>query len=378
MGLVELIDWLGEEGALAFGSLIVGVLFGALAQRSRFCLRSAVIEFSRGAIGPNVSIWLLTFFAAVAGTQALIAMGLLDVSDARQLASQGSLSGAIIGGLMFGAGMILARGCASRLLVLAGAGNLRALISGLILTITAQASLSGALSPLRETLAGLWTIDGGDARDVLALFGFNASNALTLGLIGLIGAVFYAFRNKLSPWRAVGALGVGLSVALAWLFTYSMSQQSFEAVPLMSISLIGPSADTLMTLINEPSLPLDFNVGLVPGIFLGSMLAALLSRTLKMECFNEQRRMPRYIVGSVMMGFGGMLAGGCAVGAGISGSSVFSLTAFVALASMWLGAAIVDYLSDRKRVLAVSLANPSPVDNSEAIKSPPALTGGLS
>ncbi len=376
MGLVELIDWLGEEGALAFGSLIVGVLFGALAQRSRFCLRSAVIEFSRGAIGPNVSIWLLTFFAAVAGTQALIAMGLLDVSDARQLASQGSLSGAIIGGLMFGAGMILARGCASRLLVLAGAGNLRALISGLILTITAQASLSGALSPLRETLAGLWTIDGGDARDVLALFGFNASNAL--GLIGLIGAVFYAFRNKLSPWRAVGALGVGLSVALAWLFTYSMSQQSFEAVPLMSISLIGPSADTLMTLINEPSLPLDFNVGLVPGIFLGSMLAALLSRTLKMECFNEQRRMPRYIVGSVMMGFGGMLAGGCAVGAGISGSSVFSLTAFVALASMWLGAAIVDYLSDRKRVLAVSLANPSPVDNSEAIKNPPALTGGLS
>lgn len=378
MGLVELIDWLGEEGALAFGSLIVGVLFGALAQRSRFCLRSAVIEFSRGAIGPNVSIWLLTFFAAVAGTQALIAMGLLDVSDARQLASQGSLSGAIIGGLMFGAGMILARGCASRLLVLAGAGNLRALISGLILTITAQASLSGALSPLRETLAGLWTIDGGDARDVLALFGFNASNALTLGLIGLIGAVFYAFRNKLSPWRAVGALGVGLSVALAWLFTYSMSQQSFEAVPLMSISLIGPSADTLMTLINEPSLPLDFNVGLVPGIFLGSMLAALLSRTLKMECFNEQRRMPRYIVGSVMMGFGGMLAGGCAVGAGISGSSVFSLTDFVALASMWLGAAIVDYLSDRKRVLAVSLANPSPVDNSEAIKNPPALTGGLS
>lgn len=378
MGLVELIDWFGEEGALAFGSLTVGVLFGALAQRSRFCLRSAVIEFSRGAIGPNVSIWLLTFFAAVAGTQALIAMDLLDVSEARQLASRGSLSGAIIGGLMFGAGMILARGCASRLLVLAGAGNLRALISGLILTITAQASLSGALSPLRETLAGLWTIDGGEARDVLALFGFNASNALTLGLIGLFGAVFYAFRNKLSPWRALGALGVGLSVALAWLFTYSMSQESFEAVPLMSISLIGPSADTLMTLINEPSLPLDFNIGLVPGIFLGSMLAALLSRTLKMECFNEQRRMPRYIVGSVMMGFGGMLAGGCAVGAGVSGSSVFSLTAFVALASMWLGAAIVDYLSDRKRVLAVSLANPSPVDNSEAIKSPPALTGGLS
>ena len=65
---------------------------------------------------------------------------MLDVSEARQLAATGSLSGAIIGGLMFGAGMILSRGCASRLLVLSGTGNLRALVTGLILTIVAQAS----------------------------------------------------------------------------------------------------------------------------------------------------------------------------------------------------------------------------------------------
>lgn len=378
MSLVELIDWLGEGSSLALGSLMIGVIFGALAQRSRFCLRSAVIEFSRGTIGPNVSIWLLTFFAAVVGTQAMIATDLLDISEARQLASQGSMSGAIIGGLMFGTGMILARGCASRLLVLAGAGNLRALVSGLILTITAQASLSGALSPLRETLAGLWTIEGGAGRDMLAIFGLNTTDALALAVIGLIGAVIYAFRNHLSPWRAFGALGVGLTVAVAWLFTYSMSYQSFEPVPVMSVSLIGPSTDTLMTLINEPTIPLDFSVGLVPGIFLGAFVAAIFSRTLKMECFNDQRRMPRYIAGSVLMGFGGMLAGGCAVGAGISGSSVFSLTAVVALASMWLGAGIADYLSDRKRILVVSLAIPSPVESTEPIKSPPALTGGLS
>ncbi len=355
MGLIEALDWLGEGGVLTLGSLIVGIVFGVMAQRSRFCLRSAVIEFSRGSIGPSVSIWLLTFFTAVAATQALIAGGQLDVSEARQLASQGSLSGAIIGGLMFGTGMILARGCASRLLVLAGTGNLRSFVSGLILTVTAQAALSGVLSPVREYLAGLWTVSGGAERDLMAIFSMDNSMTLAIGLIGLAGGIFYSVQNGVSLWRAVGALGVGLMIAVAWWFTYSLSYQSFEPVQVMSISLIGPSADTLMTLINKPTIPMDFYLGLVPGIFLGSIIAAAASRTMKMECFDDQRRMPRYIGGAVLMGFGGMLAGGCAVGAGISGSSVFSLTAWVALSAMWAGAAVTDYLVDRKRILVVSL-----------------------
>jgi uncharacterized membrane protein YedE/YeeE len=43
-----------------------------------------------------------------------------------------------------------------------------------------------------------------------------------------------------------------------------------------------------------------------------------------------------------------MLAGGCAVGAGVSGSSIFSLTAWIALTSMWAGAAITDRLLDQE------------------------------
>ena len=45
--------------------------------------------------------------------------------------------------------MILARGCSSRLLVLAAQGNLRSLLSGLIFAVTAQSALTGALSPVR-------------------------------------------------------------------------------------------------------------------------------------------------------------------------------------------------------------------------------------
>jgi len=48
------------------------------------------------------------------------------------------------------------------------------------------------------------------------------------------------------------------------------------------------------------------------------------------------------------MGMGGMLAGGCAIGAGVTGASAFSLTAWIALTAMWGGAALTDTLVDRR------------------------------
>jgi len=38
------------------------------------------------------------------------------------------------------------------------------------------------------------------------------------------------------------------------------------------------------------------------------------------------------------MGIGAMLAGGCAVGAGVSGGAILSVTAWTAVFSMWVGA----------------------------------------
>jgi hypothetical protein len=47
------------------------------------------------------------------------------------------------------------------------------------------------------------------------------------------------------------------------------------------------------------------------------------------------------------MGFGGMLAGGCAVGAGLSGAAVFTITSWVTLCAMWAAAALTDRLLDQ-------------------------------
>lgn len=355
-----MIEAYGDGMTLALGGLAVGLGFGALAQRSRFCLRAATIEVSRGIFGPKLAIWLIAFAAAIAATQALVASGVLDITQARQLSAQGSLSGTIIGGLMFGVGMVLARGCASRLLVLSATGNLRALVSGLILTLVAQASLRGVLSPAREWLAGLWTIEGGNARNLLTWFGADARTGVMIGLVGLAGAFWLAYRNRVGGWTEIGAVGVGLMIAAGWGVTSVVSGVSFEPVAVKSISFTGPSADTLMGLINAPSIPLGFDVGLIPGVFAGSFLAALLFRDFKLEGYHGGQSMARYITGATLMGFGSMLAGGCAVGAVVTGGSVFALTAVLALVAMAVGAGVTDWMFDREPAEAKPAAVPAP------------------
>ena len=344
--LEALIDRLGEPGTLAAGALAIGVVFGFMAQRSRFCLRSAVIEFARGVHGGKLTVWLFAFAAAVGGTQALALAGAFDAANARQIASRGSLSGAAIGGALFGIGMILARGCSSRLLVLAAQGNLRSLLSGLIFAVAAQASLTGALSPLRNAISGWWTVDGGSARDLLARTGIGHGGALLFALVWLAAAIVWARRQRVPAWGWAGAIGVGLTVAGAWAFTYQMSRLAFDPAPIQALSFTGPSAEVLNRLLFVSDRPLNFDLGLVPGVFIGSFLAAALFGELKLEGFAGGASMRRYIAGAMLMGFGGMTAGGCAVGAGLSGAAVFTITSWVSLCTMWAAAALTDRLVD--------------------------------
>lgn len=166
------------------GDSLLGCFLVFFAQRSRFCLRAAVIEFWHRRFGEKLSIWLLAFSAAVIGVQLLILAGGLDTSAARQIAARGSLSGALVGGLLFGAGMILTRGCASRLLVLSANGNLRALLSGLIFAVTAQAALGGGLAPLRAEISGWVTIEGGSLETCSLRWGWVTGRGLPLVFSG--------------------------------------------------------------------------------------------------------------------------------------------------------------------------------------------------
>jgi uncharacterized membrane protein YedE/YeeE len=349
--LERLIDTLGDQWVLALGGLVVGVLFGAFAQYSRFCLRAATLEIAHGVLGERMAIWLFTFSTALIVTQALILLDLFDTGAVRQLNNTGSLSGAIIGGLMFGCGMTLTRACGSRMLVLSATGNLRALLSGLVFAVVAQMSRDGLLSPARAAINGWWTIDS-SARDLLALFRIGNVGGLAFALLWLVAGAAIAMRSKTRISYAVAAVGVGLMVGAAWWFNFHMASVSFEMAPVHSISFTSPSADTLMYVLAPPGSKVTFDLGLIPGVFLGAFVSGALNGDLKLEGFHDGSSMRRYIAGGCLMGFGGVLAGGCAVGAGVSGASIFAMTAWLVLWSMWIGAVVTDRLVDQPKAKA--------------------------
>ena len=351
MDLISLVEWLGEGQTAALFGLITGVVFGVAAQRSRFCLRAATIEFARGMMHDKVAVWFLTISTAIVWVQGAELLGLMRSEDARILAIPGSWSGAIIGGLLFGVGMVLARGCSGRLLVLAATGNLRSIVSGLIFAVVAQMALSGWLSPLRDYLASLWITKGGQNVELLAFFGLPKISGLLIGL-GFAGlALWLSALNRIGWQRLFFASGVGFAVAMGYVLIFALSQVAFEPVAIKSITFSGPSAHTLMFFL-ERDTGLGFDVGLVLGVVVGSFASAVLAREFKFQGFSDTSRMRRAMIGAVLMGFGAMLAGGCAIGAGVTGGSVFAGTAWLALFCMWIGAMVTDILIDQGRVAA--------------------------
>ncbi|MFN3868855.1 MAG: YeeE/YedE thiosulfate transporter family protein, partial [Hyphomicrobiaceae bacterium] len=181
-----------------------------------------------------------------------------------------------------------------------------------------------------------------------------------IGAALLAAGIWLAHRHAVGIWSRAGAFGVGVMIAAAWLATFTIAQHSFDPVAIKSISFTGPSADTLMGLINAPSIPLGFDVGLIPGVFAGSFFASVLAREFKLEGYHGGSSMARYIIGATLMGFGSMLAGGCAVGAAVTGVSVFAITGFIALVAMWVGAAVTDRLLDREPAAAPAATGQSP------------------
>jgi hypothetical protein len=169
---------------------------------------------------------------------------------------------------------------------------------------------------------------------------------LLLGVAVAALALALAWRNRIGAQVMVFASGVGFAVALGWVLTFSLAQVAFDPVTITSATFSGPSANTLMFFL-VPDPVLEFDIGLVPGVFIGAFLAAAASRELKFQGFEGEGQMRRSMTGAALMGFGAMLAGGCAIGAGVTGGSIFVATAWLALLSMWAGAVVTDVLVDQ-------------------------------
>jgi uncharacterized membrane protein YedE/YeeE len=74
----------------------------------------------------------------------------------------------------------------------------------------------------------------------------------------------------------------------------------------------------------------------------------------RLESFETPSQTLRYVLGGALMGVGGVLAGGCTVGAGLSGVSALSIAAGLSLLSIVLGAIIADRLVDRRNSSSIA------------------------
>ena len=344
MDLVPLIEMIGEPYTALAGGLVLGLVFGVFAQRSRYCTRSAVLSMMGESDLKPLATWAAGFAAAILAVQALLGANMIDVDETRFFSTAQSLSGALIGGLLFGAGMALARGCVSRLLVLGASGNLRGIFSMIIIAVTALATYSGVLVPLRDGIGALWSTAQIGGNDLLVHASLGHTAGIALGLVLAAIAVGIAFKARLSPWRLFGGTMIGLTVAAGWYFTWQLSTQVFDPIQAESLSFIRPLATTGELALGEGLAGLD--QGLLIGAIVGAFIAALFSGEFRISTFSEPGvpSIWRYAAGSVLMGFGGILAVGCTIGAGLTGGSVLAISSLLGLASMMTGAAIVQAL----------------------------------
>jgi uncharacterized membrane protein YedE/YeeE len=356
LDLTPLTDRFGDAGAAVVVGALIGLLFGVFAQQSRFCLRAAIADTAQGSDRGRLGIWLLALGAGLAATQGFIGWDLIDTFAVRPLNEAPSLSGAIAGGLLFGAGMVLANGCASRHLVLAGTGNMRAAIGFALFTMTASATITGPLAPLQQAIAGAWRLDAG-ASHALAVTGQGPSAGVAAGLVVLIIGLALAVRARQPLRRLAMGAGVGLVIALGWLLTTALSRHTFDPTPVESTAFTAPAAHAAALITSPGEAVWSFDTGFLPAVLAGAFLAASLSREVRFEWFGSLAAALQYMAGAVLMGFGGVLATGCSVGS-LANATVMISASLIALAAMWAGGFATKCLTgvDWPRLLATSRA----------------------
>lgn len=329
-------DTLTAPQAAVWFALILGAAFGLLAERTKFCFRRGLVgEDRRAALG----VWLTALAFALLGTQAAVAMGWISFDEHRFFASDLPVAAILAGGALFGIGMVLTRGCVSRLTVLSASGNLRALTVLAVFAITAHATLKGLLAPLRVSLAEV-TVPLGETTSLAALPG---GAALWTALLAA-AALAYAARSGNRPLPLIGAALIGLLVPLGWVGTGFVLYDDFDPIAMESLAFTSTWSETLFFTVASTAIPAGFGTGLVGGVLLGAFVSALAARRFQWQSFTSPRETGRYLAGAVLMGLGGVLAGGCTVGAGLSGVPTLSFAALLALAAITAGALLTNAL----------------------------------
>ena len=333
-----------DVSILFLGGLFCGLLAGAAAQFGRLCTFSAIEDAIMAGDYRRARAFALALATALFLTQTLASFKLINLTGNPYQQPQIELAGLVIGASLFGFGMALVGTCAFGILIRAGTGDMRAVVTAGVLGVSAAAATGGLLAPPRLWLANLITLPtealGWDATQKTAreLLGLTANTAVTVFVVSaLLVLIFRSARFRKRFRLIVAGILLGVAVTSGWVVTGTLTDP-FGIHRLESLTFVGPIARVVLLTMGETIYLATFAVCSVLGVTIGSFAVAWQRDELRWEAFDDPREMRRHILGAILMGFGGVLSKGCTIGQGLSAASTLAVTAPLAIAFMILGA----------------------------------------
>jgi uncharacterized membrane protein YedE/YeeE len=252
--------------------------------------------------------------------------------------------------------MVLASGCPNRSLLRLGAGNLKALVVLIVMGLAATATISGPLAEPRIRSVNQIAFETTTVSSLMPSW-LAQTGLMSLNLAGWIlavvmgtGLMLWALRSqdfRASKDNLLAGFGLGLLVVAMWWITGHLAfvpehPETLEAIYLgapgnhyEALSFVAPVARTLDWAMGSRAV--SMGVVLVLGLLLGSGLQAWRQGTFRWQGFRSAQDVVLHLLGAVCMGVGGVTAGGCTIGHGLSGLSTLNLMSVVALVGIVLG-----------------------------------------
>jgi uncharacterized membrane protein YedE/YeeE len=329
--------------------LMLGVVFGATAQKTNFCTMGSISDIVFMGSWNRMRAWLLAIAVAILGSQAMHLAGLIDLNKSIYLTPNLGWFGAIVGGALFGFGMTLAGGCGSKTLVRIGGGNLKSLIVALFIAVFGYMTMRGLIATGRIPLESAVNVNLAKAKIpaqglpdlVTALTGLALPTARA-GVAALVAAALLWFCFRSAEFRAskldvAAGLILGATIPAAWAITGIVGNDPFVPTPLASLTFVAPVSESVLYLMTFTGATINFGISTVGGVILGAFLVARAERTFRIEAFADASDMGRHMSGGALMGIGGVMALGCTIGQGLTGVSTLALASVLALVSIWAG-----------------------------------------
>ncbi len=332
-----------------FTGLAIGLLFGAVTHRTNFCTMGAVADAVSFSDYGRARAWMLAIAVAIIGAQSLQFAGLIDLKNSIYLGANLNWLGGIVGGLIFGFGMVLASGCPGRNLARVGGGDLKALVVLIIVGLVAYMTLRGITGPVRLALEDATQInmstlgfaDHGMATIIATTIGLSGGTAaMIVAAVFVVGLLAFCFKSaefRASPNNIAAGLGIGALITAGWWATGVLLADEFDPQPLASLTFVAPAGNSLQYLMTYTGTTINFGIATVGGAILGAFLSAMVSGRFALTGFSDKPDTIRHFVGAAMMGFGGVTALGCTIGQCITGLSTLALGSLIAAIAIVIG-----------------------------------------